>query len=303
MDEITRAILLSWEWRVVVLLPLFLFAALYTLGWRRLRRRARRPQRLANGWRLTAYLVGVFLVGLALLSPIDVLAGQFFFMHMVQHLLLVMIAPPLLMLGNPMPFLLWGLPRQPRRRVGAFLSRLLHRDAASRRYLRTATSPGVVWLVYIGFLIGWHDPDAYNLALRNDFVHDIEHLTFFLPAMLYWWHVVGAGPHIHKQFSVQGRIVFLIATIPPTMFTGIAIAFSREVLYKYYLAVPRVWGIDVLGDQIIGGVIMWVPGSMMYIIAVLILTARWLQNEERKPPLPVARWSTEERMAMPGLDK
>jgi putative membrane protein len=302
MDPITRAILLSWEWRIAVLLPLLVLAVLYVLGWRRLRQRSTHG-RLANGWRLAAYLGGLLLILLALVSPIDVLSSQLFFMHMIQHLLLVMLAPPLLMLANPLPFLLWGLPARARRRAGSLLSIALHRQSRFRRVLRATTGPGFVWLLYVVFLLGWHDPNMYNAALRSELVHDIEHLTFFGSAMLYWWHVVGAGPRIHKQFGRAARVAYVIAAIPPTMFTGIAIAFANQPIYTYYLGVPRLWGLDVISDQRISGVIMWIPGSMMYIIAVLILAARWLQREERKPPLPVSRWATDERMAAPGLDR
>lgn len=301
MDPITSATLRSWEWRAEVLIPLIVAGVVYFVGWRRLRLRGQRRASLANGWRLLAYWLGIALIALALLSPIDVLASQLFFMHMIQHLLLVMLAPPLLMLANPMPFLLWGLPSGLRRRAGRVLSSVLHRQSSSRRYLRAVTGPGVAWMLFVIFLIGWHDPNLYQAALRSDVVHDFEHLTFFGTAMLYWWHVVGAGPHIHKRFSRPARVMYVIAAIPPNMLTGIAIAFAGQVIYTYYLSVPRLWGMTALDDQTLAGVIMWVPGSMMYIIAVLILTARWLQGEERKPPLPLSAWATDERMVAPGL--
>ena len=301
MDPVIRAILLSWEWRIEVLIPLIVAGAVYFVGWRRLRLKGRRPHRLANGWRLVSYWAGLLLIGLALLSPIDVLAGQLFFIHMIQHLLLVMFVPPLLMLANPMPFLLWGLPDAARHKVGAALSSVLHRTSFTRKALRSVTSPGVAWMIYVFVLIGWHDPNLYNAALRNGVVHDLEHLTFFGAAMLYWWHVVGAGPRIHRRFSRTAQVIYVIAAIPPNMLTGIAIAFAGQVIYSYYLSVPRLWGIDALGDQTLAGVIMWVPGSMMYIIVVLILAGRWLEGEESKPPLPDSEWATDERMAAPGL--
>ena len=300
MDPVTSALLRSWGWRVEVFVPLLLLGVLYSAGWRRLRGKG---SQLANGWRLLAYWGGILFIALALLSPIETLSGQLFFMHMIQHLLLVMLAPPLLMLGEPMPVLLWGLPAGARRGAGRVLSRVLHRKSASRRALRAATGPGIVWLLFVVALVGWHDPNAYNAALRSDLVHDVEHVSFFITAMLYWWHVVGAGPRIHKRLSRTAQVVYVIAAIPPNMLTGVVIAFAGQVIYSYYLAVPRLWGISALDDQILGGVIMWVPGTMMYMSAILILTARWLQGEEAKPPLPVSEWATEERMAAPGLDQ
>lgn len=303
MDPITRAILRSWEWRIEVLIPLIVAGVVYFVGWRRLRLKAQRRPALASGWRLLTYWLGLLSIGIALLSPIDVLANQLLFMHMIQHKFLLIIAPALLMLADPMPVLLWGLPAALRRRAGGVLSRLLHRKSASRSFLRQATAPGVVWMLFVIALIGWHDPNLYNAALRNDLVHDFEHLSFFVTAALYWWHVVGAGPRIHKRFSRPARIMYLIAAIPPNMLTGIVIAFAGQVIYSYYLSVPRIWGIDALGDQTLAGVLMWVPGSMMYLMAILILLARWLQDEENKPPLPESVWAPGERMAAPGLER
>ncbi|MDX1662689.1 MAG: cytochrome c oxidase assembly protein [Candidatus Promineifilaceae bacterium] len=300
MDPVTSALLRSWEWRAEVFIPLLLFGVVYTLGWRTLRAKG---SRLANGWRLVSYWTGIAIIVLALLSPIETLSGQFFFMHMIQHLLLVMLAPPLLLLANPMPFLVWGLPPTLRRPVAGLLARLLRRNGPFRGYLRTATNPGIAWMLFVAFLIGWHDPGAYTATLRSELVHDLEHLSFFFTAMLYWWHAVGAAPLLHRPLSRPARIAYVIAVIPPNMFLGVVLAFAGQVIYTYYETVPRVWGIDPISDQTIGGIIMWVPGSMMYIIAVLILTARWLEGEESKPPLPFSKWATDERMIAPGLEK
>lgn len=286
-----------------VLIPLVAAGVIYFVGWRRLRLKAGRRSNLANGWRLLAYWLGLLFIGLALISPVDVLGSQLFFMHMVQHLLLMMFGPPLLMLANPLPFILWGLPTGLRVRAGRALSHFLHRKSTTGRWLRQATAPGITWMLFVVALIGWHDPNMYNAALTNDLVHDIQHLSFFSTAMLFWWRVVGAGPYIHKRFSRAAQVMYIIAAIPPNMLLGIAIAFAGQVIYTYYLGVPRVWGIGALEDQILGGVIMWVPGSMMYVIAVLVVIARWLQAEERKPPLPASAWASDDRMIAPGLKR
>lgn len=303
MDPVTRAVLTSWEWRTTIIITLASAGVFYSVGWGRLRRRQRRESRLANRWRLISYWSGLLVIALALMSPIDVLSSQLFFMHMIQHLLLVMIAPPLLMLANPLPFVLWGLPAGARRIVGNWLSQILNHRSPSRHWLRTLSGPGLVWFLLVCTLIGWHDPNAYNAALRYPLVHDLEHLTFFLPAVLYWWLATGAGPRLHKQLSLPARTAFVMAAIPPNMLIGMAIAFSSEPIYTYYLTVPRLWQIEVMLDQALAGVIMWVPGSMMYIVAALILIGRWFSLEEAKPPLPVTLWSTEESMIAPGFEK
>ncbi len=281
MDPVTRAILVSWSWRPEVGLPLLTLGALFVVGWRRLRRldRAGRPHpQLGQRWRLISYGAGLLALVLALLSPIDLLSGQLFFMHMIQHMLLVMVAPPLLWLANPMPVLVWGLPLRLRRLAGR---QLFGQHASLRRWLTPLTRPVGVWLVYFFILWGWHDPGAYNAALRDDLVHDLEHLTFFGSAMLLWWHIIGAGPRWHKRFSYLGRTAYSLASVPGNMILGVAIALAETPIYTYYLSVPRVWAVSVLTDQQISGIIMWIPGSMMHLIAAIVLIARWQQQEGR----------------------
>ena len=310
MDPILKAVLLSWSWRLEVILVLALAGTLYTRGWWRLRQRSRYAGktyhsytatrwRLANGWRLAAYWAGLFFILLALLSPIDSLGQQLFLMHMVQHLLLIMFAPPLLLLANPFPVVLWGLPDGWRRAAGRGLGIILHRQAVTRKLLRQITAVGLIWLIWVIGVIGWHDPGLYNWALRNEIVHDAEHWSFFLVSLLFWWHVIGAGPRLHKQASRAGRVGLLIAAIPANMLTGMVLAFTTTVFYTYYETVPRLWGIDPLADQRIGGIIMWVPGSMMFIVAALILAGQMVSGP--KPAAPPRRRKKELRPA-PNLE-
>lgn len=311
MDPILSALLRSWDWRWEVTLILALAGTVYSRGWLHVRssQRGRSPRqgpsnpqagwtgqkRLATGWRLAAYLGGLAILGLALMSPIDVLGGQLFLMHMVQHLLLVMIAPPLLLIANPFPFFMWGLPARARHAVG----RLLNRGSTFRRGLRSLTSPGLVWMVFVATFLGWHDPNAYNAALRNDLVHDLEHLSFFGTGMLFWWLVVGAGPRL-RPLSRGVRLVYVLLTVPVNMAAGVAIAFASQPIYTYYTTVPRLWGLTVMQDQMLGGVIMWIPGSMMYLMAALILISRLIQSEADKQPLPESEWATDEALIAPG---
>lgn len=277
MDPKLSVILLSWAWRPEIILSLGLAAALHLVGRWRLRRSKR--GRLLAVWRSVSYLSGLAIVWVALMSPIDVLSGQFFFMHMVQHLLLVMIAPPLLLLADPMPIMMWGLPRGLRLEVG----RLLRPEALFRRIVRALTTPGLVWLYFVAVLVGWHEPRLYDLTLESDLVHDLEHLSFFITAMLFWWHVIGAAPHIHRRLSPGVRIGYALSAVPPTALTGISLAFATEPTYRHYAEVQRIGTLTVLQDQMLGGVIMWIPGSMMYIIAALILISRVFREEQNGP--------------------
>jgi cytochrome c oxidase assembly factor CtaG len=252
------------------------------VGWLRVRRKLAgrgRGHKLASGWRLAAYLSGLASLLLALLSPIDILGGQLLIMHMVQHKILVMAAAPLLWLGDPFPIMLWALPAGPRHAVGSLFSR----DTWFRRGLTAITQPGICWLVFVFIYIGWHDPSLYDLALRVPSVHNLEHVTFFLGAMLFWWPVVNSAPHLHKPLPYWVRIIYLIAFVPPNAITGVSIATATEIIYPHYATVPHIWGFTALEDQAWGGAIMWIWSSEMMIqAAVIMLGVSFYQEKRRK---------------------
>jgi cytochrome c oxidase assembly factor CtaG len=268
MHPLALALLSGWEWRLEILAVLVPLAALYTLGWLRLRRQSVHG-RLATWPRLAAYLGGMVILATSLMSPIDRLGGQLFFMHMVQHMLTVMYAAPLLLLGNPFPFVLWALPATLRRLIAGQFTE----DTLVRRGLTAVTRPGVTWLVFLTVFLGWHDPNAYNAALYHGWVHDVQHISFFVAALLFWYPVIEAGPRLHRRFPAWGKIAYLIGAVPPNMFIGVSIAFAGDVLYSYYLSAPRVWGFTVMQDQQLSGAIMWIQGSEMYILVALIVLA------------------------------
>ena len=116
-------------------------------------------------------------------------------------------------------------------------------------------------------------------------------------------NITAASPHIHKRLPPFARFVYVLAAIPPNMLAGLAIAFAGGPIYTYYEAMPRLWGLSVMEDQQIAGVIMWVPGSMMYILAALVLVGRYLQEEEKKPPLRESAWTSDEALPAPVLKK
>jgi putative membrane protein len=275
MDPTLRALLTTWEWRPEVILVLGAAGAFYLRGWLRLRRRGR--QQIASGWRLASYMGGLLVLALSLMSAIDILGGLLFLMHMLQHLLMLMVAPVLLLLGNPFPFIIWGLPRG--RQIGYAL---LSRQAPLRRLLRQLPPAGTL-ILSVAFLWGWHDPSLYNGALRHGWLHDLQHLTFFLPGLLFWWKVMGAAPHVHGRVTPLTRIALLLVLAIANAIPGVIIAMSPEPIYSYYLEVPRLWGISALQDQMIGGILMWIPGTMMYLLALLIIVGRQLGHPENRP--------------------
>ncbi len=276
MDATLQAFLISWNWRPGVILVLGVLGGTYVAGWHRLRRRGSGWN--AGGGRLALYLTGVTLLSLALLSPIDTFGSFLFIMHMIQHELLTMLVPPLVLLANPFPVMLWGLPKCIRHRAGS----LLTRQTPLRRVLWALTLMPVAWLIYVVTLWGWHHPAAYQAALRYELVHDVEHLAFFGTGLLFWWPVINPAPRLHGHIAYGFRIFYVIPAMLQNTFLAALISLSGRVLYPYYEAAPRVWGITPLTDQMMGGIIMWIPGGMTYVITVLVLLAKLFSYEEEQ---------------------
>lgn len=261
-----------WAWRPDVLLPVVVLAGLYLRGWWRLRR-VPRARAVASGWRLASYLAGLASLVLALCSPIEFLSELSFTAHMVQHQVLMMVAPPLLLLGEPFPFVVWALPVRLRRRLGA----LLVRSGPVRQALRTLTWMPVAGALSAAALWVWHHPVAYEAALRHPWLHDLEHLSFFLTAGLFWWPVVNPAPRLRRLSggTMYGiRIGYLILATAQNTLLGGVLGLAERAFYPSYAAAPRLladW--SPVDDQAFGGGVMW-SGSHMFLIAILVLLHR-----------------------------
>ena len=272
------AVLLSWKWRSDVALVVAVFGTVYLLGWYRLRCR---DSRGAPGWRLALYLGGLVALCLALLSPIDTLGSLLFLVHMVQHELLTMAAPPLLLLGNPLPVVLWGLPVELRLRV----ARLLVPGARFRTVLKLVTAIPVTWPLYVITLWTWHWPAAYGASLRFEAVHDAQHLSFFTSALLFWWPIISPAPALHGHRHHALRVAYVVPAAFQSQALGLIFAFFSRVLYAHYEAVPRLRGFTALQDQSAAGLIMMQVEGLIYLLVVLVLVARMLSYDERMTQL------------------
>src|SRR6266540_7203177 len=193
----------AWSWRPEVLLPLALLLTVYGIGWWRLRGRS---LSLAPPWRLLSWISGIVAVGAALISPIDRLADDLFFVHMIQHLLLIKVAAPAMLLADPLPEILWSLPGPARLRAG----RLLAPGAPLRAAWRAVTRMPLTWLTYALTLWLWHLPVAYGAALSDRLLHDAEHLMFFGAGLLFWWPLISPAPHLRGPVHHAVRIVYLL---------------------------------------------------------------------------------------------
>jgi len=244
--------LTAWSFDVPLVAGLALAAAGYGLLLRR-GRAAGRP--VPAGWRAGAYAAGLVAVGLALLGPIDAFDDDVFFLHMLQHLLLTQVAPPLLLLGQPLAVLFRGLPPRWTRRIA--------RRRGLRALLGGLTQPLVALLLFNATLVIWHAPALYDAAVRHDQVHDLEHLTFFVLALGYWWRIVSPTPR-HHRLAVPWLIGSLFATMMVGTALGAVLTLSSDVIYPAYLQATNPFGIAPLVDQQLGGLLIWIVGGAIY---------------------------------------
>jgi cytochrome c oxidase assembly factor CtaG len=264
----------SWTFEPWIIFPLLLGSIIYLRGWWQLHRRL--PRRF-GGWRLIAFQSGVLTLFLALASPLHELAEKLLQFHMIQHLLLMMVVPPLLLLGAPILPLLRGLPR-PALRYGL---RQLFSSRAFKRLARFFTDPLVCLLGFTVSNVAWHVPALYELALRSEFWHAVQHICFFGTGLLFWWPVVQPWPSRLRWPRWTMIPYLLFADIQNTVLSAFLI-FSERVLYPTYAAVPRLWGISVLDDQAAAGAIMWVPGSVIFLVPVVVLAIRLIDSPQTR---------------------
>ncbi|GAH17399.1 unnamed protein product, partial [marine sediment metagenome] len=186
--------------------------------------------------------------------------------HMLQHLLLMFIAPPLLWLAKPELPLLVGLPRVLRRSVVAPLLR----DEGVRMLTRGLTHPVIAWLLFVAATWIWHLPALYTRALTSTFWHEAEHATFFLAALCFWHVVIAPYPHTRRETRWIVLPFLLLAGLQGTALSAL-LTFSDRVLYSHYLAVPRIWNTVPLDDQAVAGALMWACGSLIYLVALSLV--------------------------------
>lgn len=224
-------------------------------------------------WRAVCFLGGWLGIGLSVLSPLDALGEELFWAHMVQHEVMMLIAAPLLVWSRPLGPLVWGLP--PGWRPGAAV---LARRSGLQWAMRVCTRPATAWWIHAVALWGWHAPAAFEAALASAPVHDLQHTSFFLGALVFWWALFES----HAGRRQRGAAVFyLFTTLLHTSALGALLTFSTRLWYPSYASSAPDWGLSALQDQQLGGLIMWVPGGMVFLGAALWLFARWLQGADR----------------------
>jgi len=265
----------SFDWRVWKLYPSFmvgwlLFAAAYFLFIGPLRHRfpGSRP---ASGRQVASFGAALLSMVLSLQGPLHEISDYYLFSaHMVQHLVLILVMPPLLLAGIPD----WML-----------------RPAIQVRWMkafaRALTLPLIAFALNNAIFLAWHFPGPYDLMMRHHTVHIAMHLTIMVTGVIMWWPVMSPLPEL-PRIAPPLQMIYLFLVGIPMMISAALITFSATPLYRWYVEAPRLFGIDALDDQRLGGVIMWVPGGLVLWIAITIVYFRWTQREVREDEQNVA---------------
>lgn len=266
--------LTEWSWDPS-LVYVAVAGALYALGSRG-RDRPRPLQALA-------FYGSLLTIVIALASPIDYYADELFWMHMVQHILLLTVAPPLLLLGRPWPRMWRALPLRPRTKVARSFA-LSPRMAPVRSLAR----PVPAWILFNATVVGWHIPAAYQATLRYGSIHLLEHAMFFFIGLLFWARVIDPGP-LRPRLVWPARIAFTAGAMVVGWLLAITLVMVPHPLYHHYAALAtRPGGISAITDQQIAAGVMWVPGSIAYALTFIIGFYRWLEPDRPRSPITTA---------------
>jgi putative membrane protein len=266
-DDVPQSFLTAWSFPLVPLIGLVLVLLLYLHGWRAVRRTRPREQPV---WRASSFVAGIAALWIAIASPIDAFDDYLLTAHMIQHFILMSIAPPLIVLGAPAVPLLRGLPRSVR-----LVLRPLFRARWLRSFARFLVHPVVAWLLMNVAYLGWHVPAAFEVTFQSESIHQFEHACFFLTSVAFWWVVFAPWPS--RRLWPQWTMIpyLLTADILNTVLSA-TLVFSGRVLYPSYANAARVSNLTPLQDQIAAGAEMWVLNSIVFLVPAVILTIKML---------------------------
>ncbi|HEX9235629.1 MAG TPA: cytochrome c oxidase assembly protein [Actinomycetota bacterium] len=268
----TRSVWGTWNWDLLTLSILAIGAVAYLFGVRALWGGGRRG-RGVSPWRAAAFVGGLVAVGGALISPLDHASEALLSAHMTQHVILIVVAALLLVLGRPGLVLLSSLPpswRRPAHQVQT--------GRPVRAATKLLTTPVVAWFLQVVVLWGWHVPRAYQAALKHPPIHWLEHASFLATAMLFWW--VALEPGSHRRLALGGDVFYVLTAWLQGGALGALFAFAATPVYPAYALQAAAIGANALHDQQVAGLIMWIPGGLVYLGAACVLFVSWLKREE-----------------------
>jgi putative membrane protein len=253
-----------------------LLGGLVLTAWAYWRGQTSGPRRPIDTWRARCFTAALVALGLALLSPLDALSGALASAHMVQHLLLLLVAAPLLALSAPSSAILRGSPLALRRASGRWRRRL----GLTHGNLGVLRHPAAVWLLSVGVIWFWHAAAPYDATLDNQLLHVLEHASFLITAVLFWQVVVGVRGAARVSGGLGVLLVFAMAM--QSVFLSVLLTFARTPWYSGYATTTAPWGLDPLTDQQLAGVIMWIPAGGIYLVVALALLVAWIRATERE---------------------
>ena len=228
-----------------------------------------------NPFKVTLISIALFLLILVLEGPIDFYAEEMFFIHMIQHLTLMVIIAPLLLSANAMPIFIWGTPKKMR----SVLSKPFAGNSFSKKILTIITRPRYSLLLYVLNLYLWHIPFFYNLTLSSDTFHFINHVFFVFMALLLWWPIIGPAP-VRTNLTIPQKIVYVLVAVTPSAALAAFITLSGDPIYNYE-STPLHWNmLSHKEDQTWGGLIMWLPGNFLFFGVLTTLFFKWSKQEE-----------------------
>jgi cytochrome c oxidase assembly factor CtaG len=281
-DAAARGSALAWTADPGTLVPIIAAAAWYGVGL--LRSASERAHRLDWG-RSVAFAGGIAVLILALQSPIDTVSDDLFSVHMAQHLFLMLAAPPLLVWSDPAMVFLRALPRQWRKALArAWVASSLGRG------MTVLMHPVTVWTLFSGVFVFWHAPGPYEWALENRWIHIGEHVTLFLTALAFWSIVIQVRGR--RRLGYAATMMFVVSTAVLSGLPGALMIFAPRPLYPAHAAGVAEWGLTLLQDQEIAGLIMWIPAGSAYVIAAGWLFIAWLREAEERATARAARMAT-----------
>ena len=260
----------AWNLAPPVVLGIVLAASTYGLGVVALRRSGHGP----GPRRVLYFYAGLVVVTVSLVSPLDALATTLFSAHMVQHLMLILIAAPLLVLGAPVLPVMMVLPRTVRR-----ISRTIERAPVVDAVSRAVMNPVVVLALHSIALWAWHLPSPYQAALGDDVLHGGEHITFVATAMLFWALVIGSRGR--RRLGHGPAILLTFVTALQSAALGVVLTFASTVLYPVHASRTQAWGLTALEDQQLAGAIMWIPAGVIYLGVMCALLGGWMKAMDR----------------------
>jgi cytochrome c oxidase assembly factor CtaG len=267
-DSLPQNLMAAWSFPVVPFIGLSLFLVVYLLGWRAAFRT--RSYELPP-WRGACFVAGIVSLWIAIASPIDALDDYLLAAHMMQHFILMSVAPPLIVLGAPTVPLLRGLPRW----LILVLSRPVFRARWFHKLCRLIAQPVFAWLAMNIAYLGWHVPALFELTFRSERLHNFEHLCFLLSSLAFWWVVIAPWP-TRPPWQRWTIIPYLLSADILNTILSATLTFSGKVLYPSYAAAARICRLTPLQDQVAAGAEMWVLNSLIFLVPAVLIAMRLL---------------------------